>query len=412
MKAIKKSIYFLLMIILILAGFSKGVFATQTGKAKQDAKLRKETNNKSIILEIIPKNDEFEILEKTGDWYKVNYKKIKGYVLSQYVEEIGKNNETNTSENNKTQIQENQNQNNNNQTQEVEEKQLEIGDKAQTKNETKLYIRPLVNSNTIKTIANNKQVSIVEILNHWAFITTDTDMGWVCLDNLTSKITNDPQNNSQSKIGYVIANELTLRETASTAAKSLKKLSQNTKVTILEEQEQWDKIEIDGQQGYVLKSYISDKKVEVTSRSSVTRKIEEEQKEDTNKTNTSSSKGEEIVKYAKQYLGSKYVYGGSSPKGFDCSGFTMYVYKQFGVSLSHSATAQSKIGTSIKKENLQLGDLVFFSDYKTFQGIGHCGIYIGDGKFIHASTEKTGVITSSLNSGSYIKRYVKATRLI
>lgn len=412
MKAIKKSIYFLLMIILILAGFSKGVFATQTGKAKQDAKLRKETNNKSIILEIIPKNDEFEILEKTGDWYKVNYKKIKGYVLSQYVEEIGKNNETSTSENNKTQIQENQNQNNNNQTQEVEEKQLEIGDKAQTKNETKLYIRPLVNSNTIKTIANNKQVSIVEILNHWAFITTDTDMGWVCLDNLTSKITNDPQNNSQSKIGYVIANELTLRETASTAAKSLKKLSQNTKVTILEEQEQWDKIEIDGQQGYVLKSYISDKKVEVTSRSSVTRKIEEEQKEDTNKTNTSSSKGEEIVKYAKQYLGSKYVYGGSSPKGFDCSGFTMYVYKQFGVSLSHSATAQSKIGTSIKKENLQLGDLVFFSDYKTFKGIGHCGIYIGDGKFIHASTEKTGVITSSLNSGSYIKRYVKATRLI
>ncbi len=412
MKAIKKSIYFLLMIILILAGFSKGVFATQTGKAKQDAKLRKETNNKSIILEIIPKNDEFEILEKTGDWYKVNYKKIKGYVLSQYVEQIGKNNETNTSENNKTQIQENQNQNNNNQTQEVEEKQLEIGDKAQTKNETKLYIRPLVNSNTIKTIANNKQVSIIEILNHWAFITTDTDMGWVCLDNLTSKITNESQNNSQSKIGYVIANELTLRETASTAAKSLKKLSQNTKVTILEEQEQWDKIEIDGQQGYVLKSYISDKKVEVTSRSSVTRKIEEEQKEDTNKTNTSSSKGEEIVKYAKQYLGSKYVYGGSSPKGFDCSGFTMYVYKQFGVSLSHSATAQSKIGTSIKKENLQLGDLVFFSDYKTFQGIGHCGIYIGDGKFIHASTEKTGVITSSLNSGSYIKRYVKATRLI
>ena len=104
MKAIKKSIYFLLMIILILAGFSKGVFATQTGKAKQDAKLRKETNNKSIILEIIPKNDEFEILEKTGDWYKVNYKKIKGYVLSQYVEQIGKNNETNTSENNKNSV--------------------------------------------------------------------------------------------------------------------------------------------------------------------------------------------------------------------------------------------------------------------------------------------------------------------
>ena len=88
----------------------------------------------------------------------------------------------------------------------------------------------------------------------------------------------------------------------------------------------------------------------------------------------------------------------------------MYVYKQFGVSLSHSATAQSKIGTKVDRKNLQPGDLVFFTNYKTGKGIGHVGIYIGNNQFVHASTEKTGVITSSI-TGSYNTRYVTATRL-
>ncbi len=129
--------------------------------------------------------------------------------------------------------------------------------------------------------------------------------------------------------------------------------------------------------------------------------------------NITLGKGEEIVNFAKQYLGYSYVYGGSSPNtGFDCSGFTMYIYKHFGISLPHSATAQSKLGQKIEKGNLQPGDIVYFSNYKTHEGIGHCGIYIGNGKFIHASTEKTGVIESSLNSGSYVERYVTANRFI
>lgn len=90
----------------------------------------------------------------------------------------------------------------------------------------------------------------------------------------------------------------------------------------------------------------------------------------------------------------------------------MYVYKHFGVSLSHSATAQSKKGTYVAKENLQPGDLVFFTDYETNVGIGHCGIYIGNGNFIHASSG-TGycVKISDLTSGSYKKRYETARRI-
>ena len=91
----------------------------------------------------------------------------------------------------------------------------------------------------------------------------------------------------------------------------------------------------------------------------------------------------------------------------------MYVLKNFGVTLSHSARAQSKVGTYVAKEDLQPGDLVFFTDYETGEGIGHCGIYIGNGNFIHASSG-TGycVKISTLTSGSYLKRYETARRII
>ena len=91
----------------------------------------------------------------------------------------------------------------------------------------------------------------------------------------------------------------------------------------------------------------------------------------------------------------------------------MYVYKHFGYSLSHSATAQSRVGTAVSKENLQPGDLVFFLDYETMDGIGHCGIYIGDGNFIHASSGSGYCVKiSTLTSGSYLRRYASARRLI
>ena len=133
----------------------------------------------------------------------------------------------------------------------------------------------------------------------------------------------------------------------------------------------------------------------------------------TETTTEETSKGQEIVEYAKQYLGCPYVYGGSGDKSFDCSGFTMYVYKKFGYTLSHSAIAQSKVGTYVAKEDLQAGDLVFFLDYETMDGIGHCGIYIGNGEFIHASSGSGYCVKiSNLLTGSYNTRYATARRLI
>lgn len=125
-----------------------------------------------------------------------------------------------------------------------------------------------------------------------------------------------------------------------------------------------------------------------------------------------SENGGSIADFAKQYLGVHYVWGGASAKGFDCSGFTMYVYKQFGYSLPHTASGQwaSGLGSKVSTVGeLQPGDLVFFNDPSRNAGkaCSHAGIYVGNGQFIHASSAKNGVIYSDITSG-YYNRYFKS----
>jgi cell wall-associated NlpC family hydrolase len=110
------------------------------------------------------------------------------------------------------------------------------------------------------------------------------------------------------------------------------------------------------------------------------------------------------VGIAMQYLGTPYVYGGASPSGFDCSGFVMYVFAQIGVSLPHNAAAQYGAGTPVDRSQLQPGDLVFFD------GLGHVGIYVGGGSFVHAPHTGDVVKISSM-SGWYASSYVGARRL-
>jgi len=111
-----------------------------------------------------------------------------------------------------------------------------------------------------------------------------------------------------------------------------------------------------------------------------------------------------VVGIAMRYLGTPYVWGGASPSGFDCSGFTMYVYAQVGVSLPHNAAAQYGYGSPVSRSDLQPGDLVFFD------GLGHVGLYVGGGTFIHSPHTGDVVKISSL-SGWYASAYVGARRL-
>ena len=121
-----------------------------------------------------------------------------------------------------------------------------------------------------------------------------------------------------------------------------------------------------------------------------------------------SASGSSIINTAMNYLGVPYVWGGSTPSGFDCSGFVQYVFKKNGVSLPRTAASQSGVGTSVSRSNLQPGDLVFFSNGG---GISHVGIYIGNGNMVHAPHTGDVVKVTSINSSYYISHYAGAKKI-
>ncbi len=123
-----------------------------------------------------------------------------------------------------------------------------------------------------------------------------------------------------------------------------------------------------------------------------------------------SRQGEAIVARAKGYLGVPYVWGGTNGNGFDCSGFVWHLFSQAGVSLPRMADEQFYAGYSVRLQELQPGDIVFFSTYEP--GPSHAGVYIGGGSFIHASSGAGEVTITPLSKAYYAERYLGARRVI
>jgi cell wall-associated NlpC family hydrolase len=128
----------------------------------------------------------------------------------------------------------------------------------------------------------------------------------------------------------------------------------------------------------------------------------------TSRSNSRPELGNDIVTYAKTFLGTPYKWGTSNGKSFDCSGYLLYVFNHFGIKLGHGADDQFSVGTKVAKADLQPGDAVFFTTYK--KGASHAGIYIGNNKFIHASSSGGKVITTDLDTAYYKSRYLGARR--
>lgn len=134
---------------------------------------------------------------------------------------------------------------------------------------------------------------------------------------------------------------------------------------------------------------------------------------ETAKEEAASTQAANLVNYALGFVGSSYVYGATGPKSFDCSGFTQYVYKHFGYSINRVADDQVKNGVAVDFKNLQPGDLICFSNtYSSSDWITHVGIYIGDGKMVHAANSRRGVTVDNITSGYYYSHYAAARRIL
>lgn len=184
----------------------------------------------------------------------------------------------------------------------------------------------------------------------------------------------------------VVGGTINVRTGPGTSYERITQVTTGKQVTVVGEENGWYQVSFDATTGWVLGEYLRDM------------------------SDLDGTVGARIVEMAMQYLGVRYRSGGSSPNGFDCSGFTMYLYAQLGYSLPHSATSQYKTcGYAVAKADLQVGDLVFFSD--SSHAIGHVGIYIGNGQIIHARYSVGRVTIDSLSASYYANRYVGAVRI-
>ena len=214
---------------------------------------------------------------------------------------------------------------------------------------------------------------------------------------------------------------INIRTAPSTDARRITLVDRWTKVRVLGRQGDWSCIRLqNGAIGWVLSKYLSPTKPPQTrqvatrssSRKPATRTARASASRKTLPARQSSVVSESHpapVRRALGYLGARYRYGGSGSRGFDCSGFTAYIYRQHGISLPHNSAAQYRVGKPVSRSELRPGDLVFFRTRG--RRISHVGIYIGDGKFVHASSARGRVRIDTLNSGYYHQRYVGARRI-
>lgn len=192
--------------------------------------------------------------------------------------------------------------------------------------------------------------------------------------------------------GKIIGNNINIRMYPDIYANIIMRVN-NKEVRVVGQNEEWYKVTMNNQEGWVYKQYVDVDLPELIPYSKIL--------------------GEEIVDYGKQFIGTPYIWGGNDLKrGVDCSGLTKEIYKTFDIDISRVSYLQVSDGKRIPKSELMPGDLVFFDTSGRNRGnISHVGIYAGGNRFLHADG-KRGVMISSLNSPYYTRNYVTGTRVI
>ena len=244
---------------------------------------------------------------------------------------------------------------------------------------------------------NDSACNVEWVEGEWAYITSGEVEGYVKSEYLvTGQEAVDKALELGQTVAYVDADALYVRMEPSTEADYWTMVPSGEELLVMEDMGDWVKVDIDGEEGYVASEYVT---------------VNNELK--TALTITEALYGEGVTdvrialcEFAKQYVGNRYVWGGTSlTNGADCSGFVLSVFRNYGVSLPHSSVAQANCGTRINVSEAQPGDLICYGNGRR---INHVAIYIGGGRVVHASNERTGIIISN----AYYRSPVCATRLL
>lgn len=238
-----------------------------------------------------------------------------------------------------------------------------------------------------------------------------------------------PKQEIKPVVRYVNAGELNVRKETNSSSQLVATIKGGDKVTYYETQGEWARITTwSDKNGYILAKFLVDSEKDVIVDNVVAKKVVTEKVVTEKKTATVSrgttektavskpastealSLAEKIVNYAKSLQGVKYVYGGYSTKGFDCSGFTKYVFAKYDISIPRSSSEYWGFGTKIARSDIRAGDIVLFDTDGGAADVSHVGIYVGGGNFIHASTSKGKVIV--MNLAAYRGKYMGARRAI
>ena len=279
------------------------------------------------------------------------------------------------------------------------------------------------NSKILDTAPQNDCVVVISRSGDWYKVNYNLQEGYMHKDYL------DVLTRENAELGYgkLTGSSVNVRSGAGTSYRSVAEASKGSKCYILGLNNGWYKVIYNSSIGYIRSDFVELTEIPYENReSSNSPKFYRGGKSTgltpsaaaLNGTTSSGSSaaapsnvsGAAILAEAKKYLGTPYVFGGASPSGFDCSGFVYYVLKQLGFSPYRTPADQYKQGTSVSKDQLKPGDIVFFANTYA-SGISHVGIYAGNGQFIHAPNSRSTVSYSDLTSGYWANHYYGARRM-
>lgn len=439
----KKCGILLAMVLMFTLIFSFSCFAT-TGKITgNNVRMREGNSTDYKIISYLKKGSEVNIITKDKDWYSVEYNTVYGWVSADYITVM--NDEESNVINKIVDVSSALNVRSGPETSYSVVGKVYDGDKVVVleqgstwdkiqiddvtgwvKNEyliidnatgvytviesveedvyklvsvsSKLNVRkgPGTSYSIVGKLDNGAKVKIIDTNNKWEKIQYNDMEGWVLSEYLyVSQIINtDPLNNVKV---IKTTTELNIREEANNDSKIISNVKSNEMLTVLEESNGWYKIKYNTKTGYIKASYTDDTELYIDTSKSTNQKVYE------------------IIEKAINCFGLKYLWGGKTLSGFDCSGFVYYLYHSYVPDLGRSGKTQYGYGTTIEKDQLVAGDLIYFSSdgiKNISQPVTHVGIYIGNGIFIHAANAHRGVVFNSIESGYYYDNYLFSKRVL